>query len=115
MYNAVLLSGASMAALFTMSATSSAQFDIPYRPSPYVDVDYSLQRHWFTKPGISPYLNLTLPGSQYGLPNYQTLVRPRLQSNARGRLRNASRVNTTTVARNPTLSRYYPAYGQTRR
>ncbi len=72
------------------------------------DVHRATQLYWFNQPTVSPYLNLTIHDPVQGLPNYHTLVRPRLhrrQSDMQRRLRPRTRPAPLNAS---SLHRYYP-------
>ena len=72
------------------------------------NVHRATQLYWFNQPTVSPYLNLTIHDPVQGLPNYHTLVRPRLQRR-QSDMQRRSRPRTRPAPLNASsLHRYYP-------
>ena len=72
-------------------------------------VHRATQLYWFSRPTVSPYLNLTIQDSAYGLPNYHTFVRPQLQRR-QSDMQRRMRPSTSGAPLNASsLYRYFPA------
>ena len=73
-----------------------------YHRPPASARDYTIDKHFYHRPTISPYLNLTRRPSQYGMNNYQQYVRPELDR----------RAQTQMPSRRPLSSSFSPYYNQ---
>lgn len=64
--------------------------------------DYTIEKHFYHRPTVSPYLNLTRRPSSTGLGNYQTYVRPELNRR--------SAASAANRAKRPPSAKFSPYY-----
>jgi len=71
-----------LGAIASMPVIAGAQL---FNPGARRNIGTYTQRYLYTRPTVSPYLNLLQRDPTYGLPLYHTQVRPRLEARAQAR------------------------------